>query len=78
MPLPAAVEEKSRIKPALPPKTICYCLNLKRNVIVRAIQQGKVTSVEQIRARFLAGSRCGGCVSALQALLAENIGDIEV
>ena len=51
---------------------VCFCLGLRRGAIVNAIRQQQLHTVEQIRARLLASSRCGGCISSIRKLLLET------
>ena len=53
-----------------PGPTICACLNVGRNTILRAIDSGAARSLTAIGARTGAGITCGSCRPELGALLA--------
>ncbi|MCX7889719.1 MAG: molybdopterin-dependent oxidoreductase [Rhodobacteraceae bacterium] len=53
-----------------PGPTLCSCLNVGRNTILRAISERGLRSVEAIGSAVQAGTACGGCRPELAALLA--------
>ena len=52
-------------------RSVCACFNVGVNTLVEAIRAGEVSSVEDIGARFRAGTNCGSCLPELRALLQE-------
>jgi assimilatory nitrate reductase catalytic subunit len=54
-----------------PGPTICACLSVGRNTILRAIEAG-ACSVAELGSRLGAGSSCGSCRPELSALLAQS------
>lgn len=50
---------------------ICSCRAVSDRVVIAAIAEG-ATSVEAVAERCAAASRCGGCLPALQRLIAEH------
>lgn len=53
-------------------ETVCHCMNVDRDTIVKAIKEQNLTSVEDVQEATTAGTGCGGCVPDIEALLAEN------
>lgn len=49
---------------------VCHCVVINDAVLRRHISAGDVT-VDQVAARCNAGSRCGGCVPMIEALIRE-------
>lgn len=64
------------LKRGRPEKTalLCYCFCIKHHVVVNAIRQHKLHTVEQLQSRFMVGSRCQACLSSLKAVLDETLG----
>ena len=52
-------------------RMVCACFSVGINAILDAIENQRLTSVEQIGACLKAGTNCGSCVPELKALLAE-------
>lgn len=44
---------------------VCYCFCIKHDVVVDAIRQQGLHTVEQLKNRLMAGSRCQGCLTDL-------------
>ncbi|WP_410217416.1 molybdopterin-dependent oxidoreductase [Paracoccus sp. (in: a-proteobacteria)] len=55
-----------------PGPTLCACMNVGRNTVLRALAQGGLDSVEAIGEALGAGSQCGSCRPELAALLSRN------
>ncbi len=54
---------------------VCYCFCITHDVVVNAIRQHGLHTVEQLRDRLMVGSRCQSCLTALKAVLEETLGD---
>lgn len=52
-------------------ETICHCLQVDRDTIVKAIKEKHLTTVEQVGEETDAGTGCGGCQSEIQKILDE-------
>jgi assimilatory nitrate reductase catalytic subunit len=52
-----------------PGPTVCACLNVGLNTLMRAIEAGEVTTLAEIGAALGAGTNCGSCRPELAALL---------
>lgn len=52
---------------------LCYCFCIKHDVVVNAIRQHSLHTVEQLRDRLMAGSRCQGCLTSLKAVLDKTL-----
>lgn len=52
-------------------ETICNCMGVDRDTIVKAIKEKKLTTVEQVSDETQAGTGCGGCVDTIQSILDE-------
>jgi NAD(P)H-nitrite reductase large subunit len=48
---------------------ICVCNEVWRSTIIKAIQENKLTTAEQIGEITRAGTNCGGCVNQLNDIL---------
>jgi assimilatory nitrate reductase catalytic subunit len=55
-----------------PGPTVCACLNVGLNTILRAISEAGLASVDAIGAALGAGSNCGSCRPELAAILARE------
>ena len=55
-----------------PGPTICACLNVGRNTILRAIDSGAACTVAELGTMLGAGTSCGSCRPELNALLARH------
>ncbi len=53
-------------------ETVCHCMNVDRDTIVKAIKEQNLTSVEDVQDATSAGTGCGGCVPDIEALLEEH------
>ncbi len=53
-------------------ETVCHCMDVDRETIVNAIKEQKLTTVEEVQDATTAGTGCGGCVSVIEEILAEN------
>ncbi|GGI91285.1 nitrate reductase [Shewanella gelidii] len=53
-------------------KLICACKQVRKNVILKAIQQEEAPNLSTITRITQAGSGCGGCLSDIDQLLAEH------
>lgn len=53
-------------------ETICNCMDVDRETIVKAIKEQNLTSVEEVQDATSAGTGCGSCIPDIEALLAEN------
>ena len=53
-------------------EVVCACFGVGRNVLLRAIQEDGLNSVEAIGQKLQAGTNCGSCIPELKALLAEK------
>jgi len=53
-------------------ETICHCMNVDRDTIIKAIKDQNLTSVEEVQDATSAGTGCGSCVPDIEALLEEN------
>ena len=53
-------------------ETICQCMDVDRETIVKAIKEKKLTTVEEVQDATAAGTGCGSCVSDIEEILAEN------
>ena len=51
---------------------VCVCLNVGRNTILRAIDQGTTRFLSDLGNLLNAGSACGSCRPELNALLAQR------
>jgi bacterioferritin-associated ferredoxin len=50
---------------------ICFCNEVTRGEIVKAIKEKQLKSVEEVGEATLAGTTCGGCQEEIQAILDE-------
>jgi NAD(P)H-nitrite reductase large subunit len=50
---------------------ICHCMGINKSVIVKAIKDKGLTTVEEIQSETEAGTGCGGCVPDLEDILKE-------
>ena len=50
---------------------ICYCNNLMKSEIVRAIKENGLKSVEEVSEITKAGTVCGGCIPVIEEILNE-------
>jgi assimilatory nitrate reductase catalytic subunit len=71
-PAPEALAGRAPADRPDPGPTVCACLGVGLNSILRAIAGGEVTSVAEIGAALGAGSNCGSCRPELAALLARH------
>ena len=55
-----------------PGPTVCACLNVGLNTILRCIEQDRVFSLEALGAALGAGTNCGSCRPELAALIARH------
>lgn len=53
-------------------ETVCHCMNVDRDTIVKAIKDQNLSTVEEVQDATGAGTGCGGCVPDIEALLDEN------
>ncbi len=53
---------------------ICSCFGVGLNIIVEAIHEQKLTSVEEIGKALRAGTNCGSCIPELTEILAKELG----
>jgi assimilatory nitrate reductase catalytic subunit len=51
--------------------TVCSCLNIGENTLVKAIREQELTTPEAISEAVRAGSNCGTCIPELKALIAK-------
>jgi len=51
--------------------SVCACFGVGRNVILKAIEDNKLDSVDAIGKTLQAGTNCGSCIPELRALLKE-------
>jgi nitrite reductase (NADH) large subunit len=54
---------------------ICGCNGVCKGVIVKAIAEKKLFTVEDVRAHTKASASCGSCTSLVEQLLASTVGD---
>ncbi|MEG1573162.1 MAG: (2Fe-2S)-binding protein [Bacteroidales bacterium] len=52
-------------------ETICNCMGITRDEIVKAIKEKKLTTVDQVGDETTAGTGCGGCQDKIQLILDE-------
>ena len=50
---------------------ICHCMGVDKSVIVKAIKDKGLKTVEEIQAETEAGTGCGGCIPDLEDILKE-------
>ncbi len=53
-------------------ETVCHCMDVDRDTIVKAIKEKNLTTVEEVQDATSAGTGCGGCVPDIEEILAEN------
>ena len=53
-------------------ETVCNCMNVDRETIVKAIKEKNLTTVEEVQDATTAGTGCGSCVPDIEEILAEN------
>ena len=53
-------------------ETVCHCMNVDRETIVKAIKEKNLTTVEEVQDATTAGTGCGSCVPDIEEILAEN------
>ena len=58
--------------------TICSCLNVDKGTVLRAICDGSLTKVPEIKACTKAGTGCGSCVPLLTELLTRQLAEAGV
>lgn len=56
---------------------ICSCMDITKGEVEDAINQKKLTSVEQVQDETEAGTVCGACVDDIYQLLEEINGKVE-
>jgi len=54
-----------------PNELICVCMDVRRDVIEKAIKEHNLTTIEGIEDHTEAGSNCGGCHGDLEDILKE-------
>lgn len=52
-----------------PSRSVCACYGVTRDVIERAIVDGRMTRVAEIGAALRAGSNCGSCIPEIEEIL---------
>ena len=57
-------------------RTVCACLGVGLNTIVRALEDGRAMDVEGLEALLGAGSNCGSCRPELQGLVDDRLNAI--
>ncbi len=50
---------------------ICHCMGVNKSVIVAAIKDKGLKTVEEIQSETEAGTGCGGCIPDLEDILKE-------
>jgi bacterioferritin-associated ferredoxin len=50
---------------------ICHCNSINKSVIVKAIKENGLKTVEEIQEATEAGTVCGGCIPDLEEILKE-------
>jgi len=50
---------------------ICHCNGINKSVIVKAIKDKGLTTVEQIQEETTAGTVCGGCIDDIESIIKE-------
>lgn len=53
-------------------ETICNCMNVDRETIVKAIREKILTTVEEVQDATTAGTGCGGCVPDIEDILTDK------
>ena len=53
-------------------ETICNCMNVDRETIVKAIKENNLTKVEEVQDTTTAGTGCGGCVPDIENILTDK------
>jgi len=64
--------QTNHLKETIMSETVCHCMDIDRDTIVKAIKEQNLTSVEEVQEATTAGTGCGSCVPDIEALLAEN------
>lgn len=54
---------------------VCGCNGVRKGVIVKAITEKKLFTVEDVRAHTKASASCGSCTGLVEQILASAIGD---
>ncbi len=53
-------------------ETVCNCMDVDRDTIIKAIKENQLTTVEEVQDATGAGTGCGGCIPDIEEILAEN------
>ncbi|MDD5571225.1 MAG: (2Fe-2S)-binding protein [Bacteroidales bacterium] len=50
---------------------ICHCMSVNKSVIVKAIKEKGLKTVEEVQDETTAGTGCGGCIPDIEVILKE-------
>ena len=50
---------------------ICHCMGVNKSVIVKAIKEKGLKTIEEIREETSANTGCGGCLNDIEEILKE-------